>query len=250
MMKRFLILLLTLALCMGLAVSGSASAAAGIVMDDADLLSQAEEQALTQKLTDVGTAYNTQMIVATVASAQGKDPDDLVNDLYDSMNFGYGETREGVLLLVCMDPREYRILSNGYAGNAIDPGVIDTIGDAIVSDLSDGDYADAFEIFADKCDYYLNGYLNGFPFETGQNLVISLVVGLVLALIVTAILKGQLKSVRKQHAANVYVRSGSMQVTLSRDIYLYRHVSRTKRESSNSSGSRSGGSRSVGGGSF
>ena len=75
-------------------------------------------------------------------------------------------------------------------------------------------------------------------------------VGLVLALIVTSVLKGQLKSVRKQDQANSYVRSGSMQVTLSRDIYLYRHVSRTKRESSNSSGSRSGGSRSVGGGSF
>ena len=250
MMKRFLILLLILALCMGLAVSGSASAAAGIVMDDADLLSQAEEQALTRKLTEVGTAYEAQMIVATVASAGGKDPDDLVNEVYDSMGFGFGPLRDGVLLLVCMDPREYRILSNGYAGNAIDPGVIDTIGDDIVSDLSDGDYADAFAIFADKCGYYLNGYLNGFPFRTGRNLVISLVVGLLLALIVTSVLKGQLKSVRKQHAAHVYVRSGSMQVTLSRDIYLYRHVSRTKRESGNSSGSRSGGSRSVGGGSF
>ena len=249
-MKRFLILLLTLALCLSLAISVSATAAAGIVMDDADLLSQAEEQALTQKLTEVGTAYNAQIIVATVASADGQDPDYMVNDLYDSMGFGYGELRDGVLLLVCMDPREYRILSNGYAGNAIDPGVIDTIGDAIVSDLSDGDYADAFEIFADKCGYYLNGYLNGFPFQTGRNLVISLVVGLVLALIVTSILKGQLKSVRKQNQANSYVRDGSMQVTLSRDTYLYSHVSRTKKQSSNSSGSRSGGSRSVGGGSF
>ena len=249
-MKRFLILLLTLALCLSLAISVSAAGAAGIVMDDADLLSQAEEQALTQKLTEVGTAYNAQIIVATVASADGQDPDYMVNDLYDSMGFGYGELRDGVLLLVCMDPREYRILSNGYAGNAIDPGVIDTIGDAIVSDLSDGDYADAFEIFADKCGYYLNGYLNGFPFQTGRNLVISLVVGLVLALIVTSILKGQLKSVRKQNQANSYVRDGSMQVTLSRDTYLYSHVSRTKKQSSNSSGSRSGGSRSVGGGSF
>ena len=249
-MKRFLILLLTLALCLSLAISVSAAGAAGIVMDDADLLSQAEEQALTQKLTEVGTAYNAQIIVATVASADGQDPDYMVNDLYDSMGFGYGELRDGVLLLVCMDPREYRILSNGYAGNAIDPGVIDTIGDAIVSDLSDGDYADAFEIFADKCGYYLNGYLNGFPFQTGRNLVISLVVGLVLALIVTSILKGQLKSVRKQNQANSYVRDGSMQVTLSRDTYLYSHVSRTKKQNSNSSGSRSGGSRSVGGGSF
>ena len=249
-MKRFLILLLTLALCLSLAISVSATAAAGIVMDDADLLSQAEEQALAQKLMEVGTAYDAQIIVATVASADGQDPDYMVNDLYDSMGFGYGELRDGVLLLVCMDPREYRILSNGYAGNAIDPGVIDTIGDAIVSDLSDGDYADAFEIFADKCGYYLNGYLNGFPFQTGRNLVISLVVGLVLALIVTSILKGQLKSVRKQNQANSYVRDGSMQVTLSRDTYLYSHVSRSKKQNSNSSGSRSGGSRSVGGGSF
>lgn len=250
MMKRFLILLLILALCMGLAVSGSASAAAGIVMDDADLLSQAEEQALTRKLTEVGTAYEAQMIVATVASAGGKDPDDLVNEVYDSMGFGFGPLRDGVLLLVCMDPREYRILSNGYAGDAIDPGVIDTIGDAIVSDLSEGDYADAFEIFAEKCDYYLDGYRNGFPFKTGRNLVIALVVGLVLALIVTSVLKGQLKSVRKQGQANSYVRDGSMQLTLSNDIFLYRNVTRTKKESSNSSGSRSGGSRSVGGGSF
>ena len=249
-MKRFLILLLTLALCLSLAISASATAAAGIVMDDADLLSQAEEQALTQKLTEVGTAYNAQIIVATVASADGQDPDYMVNDLYDSMGFGYGELREGVLLLVCMDPREYRILSNGYAGNAIDPGVIDTIGDAIVSDLSDGDYADAFEIFADKCGYYLNGYLNGFPFNTGKNLLIALIIGIVLALIVTSALKAQLKSVHKQNQANSYVRDGSMQVTLSRDTYLYSHVSRSKKQNSNSSGSRSGGSRSVGGGSF
>ena len=251
MMKRFLILLLSIGLCLSLAVSVSAASAAGIVMDDAGLLSQAEEEALTRKLTDVGTAYNTQMIVVTVVSSEGKYTDDLVNELYDSMNFGFGTTREGVLMLVCMDPREYRILSNGYAGDAIDPGVIDTIGDALVSDLSDGDYADAFEIFADKCDYYLNGYYNGFPFPTGKNLVIALGIGLVLALIVTSILKGQLKSVRKQEQADVYVRQGSMQLTQSRDIFLYRQVSRTKKQSSNSSGSRSGGgSRSVGGGSF
>lgn len=249
-MKRFLILLLTLTLCLSLAISVSATAVAGVVMDDADLLSQAEEQALAQKLMEVGTAYNAQIIVATVASADGQDPDYMVNDLYDSMGFGVGELRDGVLLLVCMDPREYRILSNGYAGNAIDPGVIETIGDAIVSDLSDGDYAEAFEIFADKCGYYLNGYLNGFPFNTGKNLIIALVIGIVLALIVTSALKAQLKSVRKQNQANSYVRDGSMQVTLSRDTYLYSHVSRSKKQNSNSSGSRSGGSRSVGGGSF
>ena len=164
------------------------------------------------------------------------------------LNMGYGENRNGVLLLVCMDDREYRILSNGYAGEAIGMDQIDAISDAIVSDLSDGDYADAFITFADNCAYYLDGYLNGFPFNTGKNLVIALIIGVVAGVIVAFVLKKQLKSVRQQKQANVYIKSGSMQIATSRDLFLYREVSRTKKQSSSSSGS--GSSRNVGGGKF
>jgi len=164
------------------------------------------------------------------------------------MNMGCGKNRDGVLLLVCMDPREYRILSNGYAGDAIGMDQIDAISEAIVSDLSDGDYADAFIAFADNCAYYLDGYLNGFPFNAGKNLVIALIIGIVAGVIVAIVLKNQLKSVRQQKQANIYIKSGSMQLTTSRDLFLYREVSRTRKQSSNSSGS--GSSRNVGGGSF
>jgi uncharacterized protein len=74
--------------------------------------------------------------------------DTFVEDVYDSMNMGCGENRDGVLLLVCMESREYRILSNGYAGEAIGIDQIDAISEAIVSNLSDEDYADAFITFA------------------------------------------------------------------------------------------------------
>ena len=164
------------------------------------------------------------------------------------MNMGRGENRDGVLLLVCMESREYRILSNGYAGEAIGMDQIDAISDAIVSDLSDGDYADAFITFADNCAYYLDGYLNGFPFNTGKNLVIALIIGVVAGVIVAFVLKKQLKSVRQQKQANVYIKSGSMQIAASRDLFLYREVSKTKKASTNSSSS--GSSRNVGGGKF
>ena len=221
-----------------------------LLFDEADLLTDSEEAALTQKLMDVSHSYNAQIVVATMASMDGGNIDFFVDYLYDSMGFGYGENHDGVLLLVCMDPREYRILSNGYAGVAINPDTIGKISDEIVVNLSGGDYAGAFDEFADECAYYLEGYLNGFPFKTGKNLIIALVIGIVLALIVTSALKAQLKSVRKQNQANSSVRDGSMQLTLSNDIFLYRNVTRTKKQSNNSSGSRSGGSRSVGGGSF
>lgn len=219
-----------------------------LVFDNADLLSDEEELALTEKLSGISGNYNAQIVVCTIESMDGGDIDEFLEYIYDYMEFGYGENHDGVLLLVCMDPREYRILSNGFAGVAIDSGDIDSIGDVIVSDLSDGNYAAAFDAFADQCDYYLDGHINGFPFNFGKNLLICLIIGIVAGVVVAFVLKGQLKTVRKQNQANVYVKPGSMQVTVRNDFFLYREVSKSKKESSSSSGS--GSSRSTGGGSF
>ena len=79
---------------------------------------------------------------------------------------------------------------------------------------------------------------------------IALIIGVVAGVVVALILKGQLKSVRKQHQANAYVRDGSMHLTMSNDIFLYRNVTRTRKQTNNSSGSSGGTGRSVGGGSF
>ena len=259
-MKRKVIsaaLILILVLCLIMAVpafasSDTSSAEEYLLYDEADLLSDAEEAALSQKLLTVSHEHGAQIIVVTLSALESGDVDGFVEYLYDEMEFGYTEYHDGVLLFVCMDPREYRILSNGFAGNAITSGEIDAIGNAIVSDLSAGDYAGAFDEFADRCDYYLDGYLNGYPFNFGKNLLIALAIGILAGLLVAFSLKAQLKSVRKQDQANDYVKSGSMNVTVRRDLFLYRTVSRTKKESSSSgsSGSGSRSSRSVGGGSF
>ena len=239
---------LVLALCLMAAMVLPVFAATdAFVYDSARLMSTAEAQSLSQKLAQLSAEYEAQIVVITVHEGDN-DADMLVNAVYDDMGLGYGDTYDGVLLLVCMDDREYRILSNGYAGEAIGPSQIDAIGDAIVSDLSDGAYADAFSTFADQCAYYLDGYLNGFPFNFGKNLIVALIIGMVAGVVVALVLKKQLKSVRQQKQANIYIKSGSMQITKSRDLFLYREVSRTKKDSSNSSGS--GSSRNVGGGKF
>lgn len=219
-----------------------------LVFDDADLLSEFEELTLEEKLADLSSKHGAQIVVCTIESMGGVDIDEYLDYLYDEMEFGYGDDHDGVLLLVCMDPREYRILSNGFAGVAIDNSDIGNIGDKIVPDLSDGDYAAAFDVFVEQCDYYLDGYINGFPFNFGKNLMICLIIGIVAGVVVAFVLKGQLKTVRKQNQANVYVKPGSMQVTVRNDFFLYREVSKSKKESSSSSGS--GSSRSSGGGSF
>ena len=220
-----------------------------LVWDEAELLNETEVAQLNSKLEGISKKYKAEIRVVTLSSMDGGDIDEFLEYLYDESGFGYGENHDGVLLVVCMDPQEYRILSNGFAGEAITSGDIDAIGKAFKPDLSDGNYADAFDTFADKCEYYLDGHINGFPFNTGKNLLICLGIGLVVALIVTGIWKGQLKSVRKQSAANAYVKAGTMQITQSGDFFMYRNVTKTQKQSSSSSGS-SGSSRSTGGGSF
>ena len=222
------------------------------VYDEADLLTDSEEAALVEKLTEVSHATHAQIVIATIASMDGGNIDAFVDYLYDSMGFGYGADHDGVLLLVCMGPREYRILSNGHAGVAIGPDQIDTLCDIVEFYLSKGNYATAFTLFANECEEFLVYYQDGSPFNVGKSLAISLVIGIIAGLIVAFVMKGQLKSVRKQNSARTYVKPGSMQLTYSRDIFLYRNVVRTKKQErveSTSSGS-GGTARSRGGGSF
>ena len=75
-----------------------------------------------------------------------------------------------------------------------------------------------------------------------------IVIGVVAALVVTFTMRSQMKSVRPQNSAASYICPGSLNVTTSRDIFLYRTHTVTAKPKS-SSGSRSGSSgRSHGGG--
>ncbi len=251
-MKRIISLLLALFLLASLTLCVSAATYEGndelLLLDEAELLTEAEAKALHTKLEQLSHKYGAQVCIATMDALEDADIDESVEFLYDYGEYGYGEKKDGVLLLICMDPREFRILSNGFAADAITIDNIESITDDITPDLSEGSYADAFDTFVDKCEYYLDGHINGFPFKFGTNLLIAIGVGLLVALIVTGIWKGQLKSVRKQERASVYVKPGSMNLTQSGDFYMYRTVTRSAKPKNNSSSS--GSSRNVGGGSF
>lgn len=246
MTRKLFSFLLVLALCLALACPALAYTVP--VADEADLLSVAEEAELAAQLNAIRTAHQVDVAVITVNSTGGLSVDAFINRVFDNT---FGPDHDGVLLVVDMGSRNFRILSNGLAADAITMDDIDYITDLITPYLSDGDYAQAFEEFASQCEYYINGHINGYPFPAGTMLIIALVVGLVVALIATGIMRGQLKSVHQKAAAGDYLKAGSLQITRSRDIFLYRNVSRrAKPKNNSSSSSSSGGGRNVGGGSF
>ena len=122
----------------------------------------------------------------------------------------------------------------------------------MASFLSGGDYFGAFDEFIDGCVYQIKGERNGFPFNFGMSLLVSLAIGFVVALIATGIMRAKLRSVRTQSAAREYIKPGSMQLTRSTDLFLYRTMDRRRKPQNTSSSSRGGGGggRHVGGGKF
>ena len=238
------------------------------VVDMAELLSDSDKTALLSKLDEISERQKLDIVVLTVNTLDGKTPRDYADDFYDYNGYGFGENKDGILLLVSMEDRDWWISTTGYGITALTDAGIEYISEKFLSDLSDGDYAQAFTTYAELCDQFITQAKTGESYDTGNmpkepfnvawNILVAFVIGLVVAVIVTSIMKKQLKTVQLKSEANNYVKANSMILTENRDLFLYNQVSRRARpkETDNSSGgssthtSSSGSSHGGGGGKF
>lgn len=236
-MKKLICLLLVL-LTLGTAVTAYATTDPEPVIDLADLLSPEETGQLNNALGAYGGGV---LCVMTVPSLDGQDVAKYAER--------YAEDHDiGILLLISMQERQWCITASGAYEDVIDGQVIDRISAKCVPYLREDAYLEAFMVYARECGHYLENY-DPAAAAGGvvKRLAICLVIGLVAGAIAAGIMAGKNKSVRPKHSAADYVRSGSMHVELSRDVYLYHHISRTPKPQNNGSG---GGSRSTRSGSF
>lgn len=247
MNKRIFTLLLVLLICFALAVPAFAEAGNFHMIDTAGLLTSIQEAALEAKLAEISARQGTEVCIVTVNSLEGTIIADYSEYFYDS----YMDDVPAVVLFIAMDEREWDIAAYGGAEVSFNAAGREYIGGQILDSLSDEDFNDAFTDFAALCDDFLAQAASGEPYGSGNlpkepmawySILIALGIGLVVALIVTGVMRSALKSVAMQHAAE-YVRPGSLQLTRSQDIFLYRTMSRRERpKSSTSSGSGAGSS--------
>ena len=255
-MKRFLILLVTLIMSVSMCIHISAEEVLTIgaseqprLIDDAGLLTDSEIEKLSERLDSISEEHKVDFVIMTVIDSSVYEIENYMRSICLDYGYGYGDTNDCVMVMVNLGTRKFRVVSYGLAAEAISIDSCDDIEIEMESDLSNGDYYDAFEIFIKESEYLINGHINGFPFKLAQNLLISIGIGLVVALIATLVMKSQLKSVKEQKTANLYTRHGSMNLRVQNDLFLYSTVTRVKIQKT-SSGSSSGGSRGGGGRSF
>ena len=254
-MKKKILTLLCLVLLLGSLAVPALAAEMPRLVDEADLLADWEEAEVLDKLDEISTRQGLDIVIVTVPSLYGTDATVYADDFYDYN----GYAPDGILLLISELDRQWAISTTGYGITVFTDAGLDYMADRFLGDLSSGWYDDAFHTFADLCDSFITQARAGQPygrgnlpkqsFRAGKSLLISLAIGLGTGLIVTGIMRSQLKSVRSQSGASHYVQSGSLRLTESRDLFLYRQVHRQKRETSSggSSTHRSSSGRSHGG---
>ena len=253
-MKRVHTLILCFLMIISLVVSVSAAEPA-LVVDQAGLLTDYEIRDLTNTLESIRDTWDMDVVILTIDDLGGFDATPYADDYYDYN--GYDE--DGILLLVSIQDRQWAVSTDGDGIYVFTDAGIDYMAEQFIPELSEGDYASAFQIFAELCDEFLyQAYMDSpydvddftvHSFHLGKRLLICFGVGLLIALVAVLVMYSQLKSVHS-HTASHYVRSDGLKLTASRDLFLYAHVDRRKRENESSGGSsthRSSSGRSHGG---
>lgn len=221
------------------------------LVDEADLLFDWQEEELLAKLNEISERQQLDVAIVTVSTIMGKNPQDYADDYYDYNGFGFGENRDGVLLLVNMGERDWHMTTTGYGIHAITDAGVEYISEKFLPDLSDGYYADSFDTFATLCDEFVTQAKTGEPYDYGNMpkgkvsplwIPGSAAGGALAGQIPISSMKRKLKSVGKQKSAARYFNKDSLNFAARNDNFLYSNVKRVYIQPSES---RSGGGSST-----
>ncbi|MFN7107789.1 MAG: TPM domain-containing protein [Brevundimonas sp.] len=113
----------------------------GRVVDQANLLDPATEQALTEKLAALEAGSTDQLVVVTVNSLQDQEIEDYGYQLGRAWGIGQKENHNGALLIVAPNERKVRV----EVGYGLEPILTDAFSSQVIRDdilpsFRDGDY--------------------------------------------------------------------------------------------------------------
>lgn len=218
------------------------------LVDDAELLTDDEEAKISEKLDTISKERECDVVIVTANSLEGKTSEAYADDFYDENGYGFGKDSDGILLLVSMEDRDWAISTCGYGITAFTDAGQKFMTEQFLPYLGDGDYALAFEEFADLCDDFILQANTGEPYDVG-NLpeisyrayfpiwaLMSFAAAFLIMFVIALIRKRSLKSVHSNASAEDYIKKDSLKFAVKEDIFLTEHITSRKIETDTSIG--------------
>ena len=251
-MKKILFVLTMLAALL----TSSVALAATSLVDNADLLSPRQEREVLQALQQVEQNYGVRVAVVTMptigSSSTAAFADKLIDEVYNDGAKG------NMVLLQVVDQRKWYISTDSKLKNiAGSNDAVNYMSKAFVPYLSNGDYPNAYKVYASKANDLLAYYAqNGKPikkekpFPNEPALVFAHFGAFIITKSVRRNLINSMSNVNAAVAADAYLDESSFELKDSSDTYMYSHVTVVPRPRGNGNhgGGGSGGHGGGGGG--
>ena len=203
------------------------------LVDEVDLLTEEEENSLLEKLDEISLRQDCDVVIAVVSGLEGSTAMEYADDFYDYNGYGMGSERDGILLLVSMEERDWWISTCGYGITAFTDAGMKYMSEKFLPELSDGNYLQAFEKFAGLCDDFITQAKTGEPYDRGNLpaepfnpfwIFVDLVIGFGMGYVIAFRKKENLRTVRKKVIAEDYTLPGSFVLTVNSDRYVRKYT--------------------------
>ncbi len=253
------------------------------VLDNAGILSDDQRSALESKAAELTEKHGCSLYIITLQDHTQYNPDvyEAAKGIFSYYDLGYGSGRDGVILLLSMNERDYALAGHGQLGETI-CGYESSwlIEDEFLDNFRNNDWYGGFSDYLSACDTQLTKLENGEDVTEGADIItgpggqeyheynapqasegmpvgMKLLIGIgapiLIALIVCSTFKAQMKTAKLRTTAEEYVVPGSMALRASDDRFVNRSVTRVpipKNDGNSGRGGFSGGSSFHSGGGF
>ena len=223
------------------------------IFDLSDQLSYEEWAELEARASDISQRHGCGVYAAFVDDfteyGGGNDVYKTTYQLYHASELGMGAERDGIIILLSMDDRDYAMFVYGdHAEYAFDRYGQKELEDAFLGYFGDNDWYGGVSHYLDTCDEYLTRAEEGKPVRKNTLPMYIIVVAASCAIAggICLMLKWKMKTVHQKAEANEYVAAGGLNLTKQYDRYT--HTTETRRKVHDDSDSDSGTSSCSGGG--
>ena len=243
-----------LALCLLLApmtVFAESNAQLNYVTDDAGILTDSQWEDLEQRAQQVSEEYQCGVYMITVDDYTDYSTESVYTadyTIYHNYEMGMGEDRDGIMILLSMEDRDYAMFVYGpKASEVFDAYGQEQLETYFLDNFREDDWYGGFGDYIDACSNYLQlaeqgtpvrapeGYDSGdyedYEATPGENFGVSFLMALgiscVISIIICLLLLLKMHTVHQKTEANDYV---SEKLKLSRKEDRYTHTTQTRRK--------------------
>lgn len=219
------------------------------VIDMEEILNEDEWEELEVKATNISVDQGCGVYVVILDDYElygsGSSVYNVATEIYndEANEYGFGENRDGILLLLSMEDRDYALFVHGEkAEYAFNDYARDLLEDAFLDDFGDNDWNAGLNDYLDTAEKCIIQAAEGKPVKKSPVLYIlgSIGISMAVAFIICWQQKEKMESVHAKEEAKSYAVAG-VQLTAQSDQFTHTTVTRRTIEKNSSSSRESGG---------